>query len=362
MGALLVVRVLLERRPTGSTLAWLLAIVLIPYVGVPLYLVFGGRKLKARAAAKQKLYAAPGVLDATKGSVARTLCALGAPQPTTGNTSELLTDGEMAFAAVMASIGAARVSIHVSTLILADDEVGRAVTDALSQRAKAGVEVRVLIDAFFKFRSSRGQVSALRGAGARVAWFMPIWHLPFRVRSNLRLHRKTIVVDGAIAILGGMNVAREYMGPTPFAGRWRDLSTRVTGPAVADIATVFRADWLFASGETLETKPSTGLSPRDDGATIQVVGSGPDVESDLIYDAFLSGVFDARKRLWVATPYFVPDEGLSRAVLLAVRRGVDVRISGARALQPSDRRPCRSRVTFATSSKPAGESIATGRG
>ncbi len=324
MGVVLVLRVLMERRPTGSTFAWLLAIVLIPYVGIPLYLVFGRRKLSARARAKRNLYSPSWTAISTGDPVTRVLRALGAPAPTIENSSELLLDGEAAFFAVVSAIRAARRSIHVSTLILSNDDVGRAVTDALVARAREGIEVRVLIDALFEFRSGRGQISALRQAGARVSWFMPVWP-PFRGRANLRLHRKAILVDDTVAIVGGMNLAREYMGPTPIAGRWRDLSTRIVGPAVRDVSTVFRADYRFASGESLP-EPRPEPAPPAGAARVQVVASGPDVESDLIYDAFLCGVFAARERLWIATPYFVPDDGLAHAVVLAARRGVDVRV------------------------------------
>jgi cardiolipin synthase A/B len=149
--------------------------------------------------------------------------------------------------------------------------------------------------------------------------------VPFvsRVRANLRLHLKIIVTDGTTAIVGGMNLAHEYMGPTPSARRWRDLSARVRGPAIADIAAVFAADWAFAARAELAPSPP----PAEAGdATIQVVGSGPDVRDDLLYDAFLSAVFEARERIWIATPYFVPDSALIRGLVLAARRSVDVRV------------------------------------
>src|SRR5262249_17966278 len=154
-------------------------------------------------------------------------------------------------------------------------------------------------------------------AGGRSARFMPVFRL--RGHANLRLHRKIVVVDGKVGIVGGMNLAREYMGPTPLDGRWRDLSARIVGPAVGDLEAVFAADWASAAGETLSVAPPSGGSG---GARIQVVGSGPDVQSDRIYDAFLTAVYGARERLWVATPYFVPNEELARALLIAVRRGV----------------------------------------
>lgn len=324
MATVLIAVLLVQRRAPGTTFAWLLAIVLAPYLGVPLYLVFGGRKLRGNL--KRPLYAR-GVL-AADGSLAAMLHASGAPPPRAGNAFELYTSGEAAYAAVLATLEAATRSIHVSTLILAADDVGDAVLAALERKARSGVEVRLLIDAMFKSRADRRRLRDFTRAGGKLAWFMPVWHLPFRrrLRANLRLHRKIIVVDDEVAIIGGMNLAREYMGPVPHPRRWRDLSALVRGPAVADIATVFRADWLFASGETVgEPAPSTAR-PASGSATLQVVGSGPDVADDLIYDAFLTAVFAARRRLWIATPYFVPDEALLRGLLLAIRRGVDVRI------------------------------------
>jgi cardiolipin synthase len=170
-------------------------------------------------------------------------------------------------------------------------------------------------------------LAALTEAGGKVAWFMPVLHLPFRGNANLRNHRKIVIADGSAAIVGGMNVAREYMGPTPFAGRWRDLSLRIAGPAVADIADLFASDWHFAAKESLTPARHAELPRRQapDGEA-QLVASGPDSASDLIYDALLSAMFEAQERLYVATPYFVPDEALARALVLACRRGVDVRV------------------------------------
>ncbi len=320
MGAVLVATILAQRRAPGTTYAWLLAIVLIPYVGVPLYLVFGGRKLRKREV-KQALYAPRP--KSRGGTIAEMMCTSGAPPIRSANQVELHVTGELAFAAVIETLTAAQRSIHISTLILGNDEVGGAILDILEAKARAGLEVRVLLDAMFKFRADRGRLARLRDAGANFAWFNPVWHVPFRAHANLRLHRKIIVVDGRTAIVGGMNLATEYMGPTPSPTRWRDLSLRVVGGAVEDIDSVFRADWSYAAHETLAVTDAPATTGH---AEIQVVGSGPDVASDLLYDAFLSAVFEARERLWIATPYFVPDEALVRGLVLAVRRGVDVRI------------------------------------
>jgi cardiolipin synthase len=324
LGLLLIAHAAGQRRGPQSTLAWVLAIVLIPYVGVPLYLLFGGRKLRRDADKKQRLYE-PSARDLPppEAGIAGMLVVSGAPPPRTGNRIELLLSGEDAFRATVDLIERAQRSIELSTLILARDEVGRAVIDRLIAKARSGVRVRVLLDALFRFRAPRGLLASLREAGASIAWFAPVWHMPFRAHANLRLHRKILVVDGEVAIVGGMNLAREYMGPTALEGRWRDLAAIIAGPAVADVADVFHADWRFAAGESLP--PAQRPAPTGTSA-LQVVGSGPDAASDLLYDAFLSTVFEARHRVWIATPYFVPDEALTHALVLAARRRVDVRV------------------------------------
>ncbi len=332
MATVLIATLLSQRRATGTTFAWLLAMILIPYVGVPLYLVFGGRKLGRRSDHKARLYTATTAAP-TRGTIADVLCTSGAPPARDGNTLTLYASGEQAFAEIIAALESATRAIHVSTLILAGDEVGLAVLGVLERKARAGLEVCVLLDSLFKRKTSRRRLAALAAAGGRFAWFMPGWPLPFRsrLRANLRLHRKIIVVDGELAIIGGMNLASEYMGPTPVASRWRDMSARIVGPAVADLDDVFRADWSFAANEELAplravASPPPQTPPPPGAAAIQVVGSGPDVANDLLYDALLSAVFEARRRLWIATPYFVPDDAIARGLVLAARRGVDVRV------------------------------------
>ena len=330
MAIVLVADVLRSRRAAGSVVAWMLAIVLAPYIGVPLYLLLGGRKLRRASAAKEPLYRAPGLGPAPHGDIERMLVGVGTPAARTGNVVELLDTGEAAFAALVALIDSAKTTLDLSTLILAGDEVGTAIVERLTARAQAGVQVRVLIDSLFRFHSDGRELAGLTRAGGKVAWFMPVVHIPFRGHANLRLHRKLVIVDGQVAILGGMNIAREYMGPVPYPGRWHDLSMRLSGPAVVDVARIFSSDWLFATHQPSPPEPAVTTDlPTDIAqghAIVQVVGSGPDVASDRIYDALLTAIFCSRQRLWIATPYFVPDEALAKAFILAARRGVDVRI------------------------------------
>ncbi|MEO7037575.1 MAG: phospholipase D-like domain-containing protein [Polyangiaceae bacterium] len=306
----LVASLLRQRRPAGSAIAWLLAIVLMPYFGIPLYLVFGGRKLKQRALRK-------GQLDA---NAAHT--ALGSRARSTLQAVDWLDDGVLAYETFLGEIRGAQRSIRIVTFVIGDDETGRSLVAALTERARAGVQVRLLIDDLLRIHAPRAALRELVAAGARVERFMPLWHLPFLGHNNLRNHRKIAVFDGLRAIVGGMNLGHEYMGPTPDPERWRDVSLRVTGEAVRELDAVFRADWEFACGEALAQAGQVARGP----VPVQVVPSGPDSASDPIYDADLTAIFRAERRIWIATPYFVPDEALLRALVIAVRRGVEVRV------------------------------------
>jgi cardiolipin synthase A/B len=317
--------VLGKPRPTGSALAWVLVILMVPYAGIPLYLVLGGRKFEKRARSKSTL-ALP------RASAAGTGSALLLRDPsaiaTTAAGIEWLDDGTKAYEAFLSEILAARSSIRIVTFVVGDDATGRPLLEALARRAEEGIEVRLLLDDLLRFHAPRQLIERLVRAGGRVERFMPLVHLPFRGRSNLRNHRKIALFDGARAIVGGMNLADEYMGPAASATRWRDLSILVSGEAVATLDLVFRADWEFACGERLgEARPTDALTVAPAGPIpLFIVPSGPDSPTDPIYDAIATAIFRAERRFWVATPYFIPDETLARALAVAARRGVDVRV------------------------------------
>jgi cardiolipin synthase len=328
LALLLLAHLLGSRRPPSSTIAWLLIIVLAPYIGVPLYLMIGGRKLRRMAGRKEMVYNRAGSsVDGLSGrGTERILRSFGVPQATTSNRVQLVTDGQDAYHQLVAMIDGARRSIHLTTYILGRDAVGKAVVERLARRATEGVKVRVLIDDLGSWRTPRRFLTPIVKAGGEVAYFMPVLHWPFRGRSNLRNHRKVLVTDSIIALTGGMNVASEYLGPNPDPERWRDVSAIVEGPAAGDLESVFWSDWSFATGQPVPTADVADLSPTPAGAPVQVVASGPDVEGDPLYESLVAALFAARERIWVVTPYFVPDEVLVHALDLAARRGVDVRL------------------------------------
>lgn len=332
LAILLIFQMLRERRAPGSAMAWLLAMVLLPYVGVPLFLLLGGRKLRQVRENKGELYKPlPADESATSlPTLERLLRRRGLPDRTDDNEVVVLHTGESAYAALCEALEGATRRIHITTFILTLDSVGKSILEILEKKARQGVEVRLLLDGLGSFWTFRWRFNSLKRAGGEVAFFLPIFHIPFSGHTNLRNHRKHITVDSQIAILGGTNIATEYLGPTPSPTRWVDLSVRLRGSAVADVEALFVADWCFASGKPAP-HPLTALEPiprpaRGGDQSVQVVASGPDVRSDSLYDTITSAVFEARSRIWIATPYFIPDETLGKALELAALRGVEVRL------------------------------------
>ena len=246
-------RLLGERRQPGNTLAWLMGIVLVPYVGVPLFLLFGGRKIRRLAARKRRIrLPVPAEARASAATlanpVAHAVSTNGAAEPVGGNSVRLLRDGEDAFAELERRILAARDTIHIATFILGRDPVGRRLVQLLARRAREGVRVRLQLDALGCFFSRGRFVDPVRQAGGEVATFLPVIPLSGRGSANLRNHRKIAVFDREAAIIGGHNLAREYLGPHPWRKRWTDLGIVIEGPAAAQLDEVFLADWTFATG------------------------------------------------------------------------------------------------------------------
>jgi cardiolipin synthase len=329
LALVLLARILTQRRSPTSTLAWLMAVVLVPYVGVPLYLLLGGRKVSRRMAAKQKIRPAAPVLPADEG-LEHQLASLGFRggfAPTRRNRLGLLLRGEEAYAATLRLISRAQEAIHVATFILGRDPTGRAVIAALAAKARRGVPVYLLLDALGSVKIDRRFLAPLTSAGGRVAFFMPMLHLPFRGRANLRNHRKMVVVDGQTAIVGGMNLAREYMGPRASQAHWQDLSLEIRGPAAEQALEIFRLDWQFAAQEEIgRWRPNPGSADDTASTALQFIASGPDTEGDALREALMISLFRAAQRVWITTPYFVPDDALLDALCMAARRGIDLRL------------------------------------
>lgn len=337
LAILLIPRILLERRHPGATIAWVLAIGLVPFLGVPLYFLIGGRRIKKvsrkkdwgmpRKSADQAVQALDGLpVDSQK--IARLMMQASIFPPSGGNSIEIIDDGIEAYTTLFNMLESAKKSIEIATFILGPDEVGKTFIQLLAKKASEGLEVRLLLDALGSMRTSGHFSDPLRNAGGRVGIFLPILPVRRRWSANLRNHRKLAVVDGYKALVGGMNIAREYMGPRPYKDRWKDVSMLITGTGTGYIRNIFWQDWVFSTNESIDpdTIDQVPLSFQPDGSIIQVVGDGPDIPERPLYSGVLAALNRARKSIWVVTPYFVPDDALSESLALAARMGADVRL------------------------------------
>jgi len=327
-----IARLMSEKRQPGNTLAWLMGIILVPYVGVPLYLLFGGRKIKKLVARKDLMRlqlpgaptAAPEVLNLPTTKI---INSNGAGVPVGGNRVELLKTGVDSFEAFIRHIREAQRTIHITTFILGRDDSGRALIEELAKRAREGVTVRLLLDGLGSFVAAGRFCQPLRDAGGFARRFMPVAPLSTRHSANLRNHRKIAVFDHHTAIVGGRNMAKEYMGATHWEGRWTDFGAVIEGPAAGLVDEIFFADWNHATNKPIEElrEEATPLCPTPQGkCDLQVIASGPDVKGDPLYEGIVSFVQEAEQSVWIITPYFIPDEVLQRSLLVKARSGVDI--------------------------------------
>jgi len=311
-----------QRRPPTAAIAWVILIALLPYVGVPLFLLFGSRK-RSRASAPAPCDD-PARAQPAADSLVALARALHLPPAADHGPVSLHTDGATALRALLEVVDSARAHLHICTYLIGNDAVGAALVERVRARVAAGVTVRILVDGVGGLRSWP-MVRRLRAVGAQAQWFVPPLHRPLHGRTNLRNHRKLVVADGARLWTGGRNLAAEYFEGNATAPAWIDLSIDTSGPLAGEIDAVFRSDWAFATGELLATEPAADIAaPRADLA--QAVPSGPDYADDTLQAVLLLACYRAQTSIAIATPYFVPDESLLQALCLAARRGVQVRL------------------------------------
>ena len=331
LGFVLIAHILLQKRPPSGTIAWLLIIFFLPYLGVPLYLIFGGRKMQRHMNRKGRIDLAsdnqiPQEQSCVFDRVLRTYNLAGA-EP--GHTVELCRTGAETYRAMESVLQSASRSIYISTFIYHPDEVGRRILDILVEKAKSGIDVRLMMDGVGSLHTRSRFFRPLIQQGGKIAFFLPVLHRPFRGRTNLRNHRKITIVDNHTVVAGGANIGIESMSAQDCPAQWKDLAFVLKGSAVRHWLNIFAHDWEFAAKEALTTeqlKIATHANSATGKAIVQVVPSGPDVDGDALHDTLLSMIYEAQKRFWVVTPYFVPNEALCQALMLAARRGVDVRV------------------------------------
>lgn len=327
-------RAILRRSGVSTTLAWILAIITFPIVGAAAYLMFASPSI--RRAARRQRPTARGLFagrppsrvalgDAVAEQVVTLASRLTGLAPTAGNRVELLTSSRDAFQTIEHAVRTATRRVWAEYYIIKNDATGRRFLDLLAEKAAEGVEVRLLYDAVGSLRIDPARLRAIEEAGGHCAVFLPV--NPFRRKwsTHLRNHRKLVLVDDALGFTGGMNVGDEYSGRARRQGgrHFHDSHLAIQGPAIADLAEIFVEDWTFATDTALEI-PSP--APAAGNCIAAIVPSGPDQVHNAHGMVYFAAIASARRSVYIASPYFVPDIAMVQALLAAALRGVDVRL------------------------------------
>lgn len=332
----LCVWIILQKREPAATLSWVISLALLPYVGFLIYFMLGPQKIRrqrlrrGRSRTRMKEYNRAGQPIAIGDDLARLAQSTTGLPPSTATRLDWLIDGCNTYTAILEAVATARHHVHLEYYIFNPDQTGTRLRDALVERARAGVKVRLLLDAVGSAGTRNRFLQPLVDAGGEIAWFHPTRLRPFkRPWVNLRCHRKIVVVDGRIAFTGGINITddqNERIAPSAY----RDLHMRLEGEVVRSIQLVFVEDWVYATGQDPhdfsqsalwqvdEPLPSPGPIPA------QTLISGPDSSWETIHRLHVAAINEAKHRVWLVTPYFVPGEAARMALTSAALRGLDV--------------------------------------
>ncbi|MET3896245.1 cardiolipin synthase [Devosia sp. UYZn731] len=330
------VREIMNSRTSQGSIAWLLSLGLLPFPTAFLYLIFGWKafddyatdRIRNGRSARPLRAKDLALIDHDSGALWPVQTKVSEVPFLSGNEVELLIDGKATFDSIFEGISKAKSYLFVQFYIVRDDRLGEELAERLIERALAGVKVYLLYDDVGSTGMPKRFRTRLRDAGVKVAGFnqrhkFMRFYGPTQI--NYRNHRKIVVVDGEVAWVGGHNVGVEYLGENKKFGRWRDTHVRVAGPATLGCALLFREDWAWATGELLSSTPPA-LVPTPGDQSVLVMGSGPADKLEECAIAFTDAISQARERLWIVSPYFVPDTDVRTALYAAQLRGVDVRI------------------------------------
>ncbi|MDQ8193668.1 phospholipase D-like domain-containing protein [Coraliomargarita sp. SDUM461004] len=324
LALLIIRRVFEEKRNPSNFFAWFFIVIFMPIIGVPLYFMFGGRK--SRKLVKNKLEVTHRALDIVqqRSGINRAIQRTHSQ----GNHFELLPNGEAAFQRMCHEIETAEHTIHIATYILGNDITGQAIVDRLTERAQAGIQVRLLLDSLGSWNCTRAARYKIRQAGGKVAMFMPVLPIQTQTSSNLRNHRKIAIFDNYRAITGGQNLDTRFMGAHANSERFIDFSVVTQGPAVATFTHTFIADWAFSNKESpARYQALLQYVPEEAGnSTTEIITSGPDAPNDPLWEQIVRIIQEFKQHLTIITPYFIPDEVIFRSLIVKAHTGRHIRL------------------------------------
>ena len=331
---------IIKTRTSQGAIAWTISLLSIPFIALTCYLVFGRNKFDGYLDQREEIEAESlRLIEGTSGAIEKHTIATSDDTPlytslfnlarmpaTRGNKVELLIDGQETFDSIAEGLAKAKKYILFEFYIIRDDELGKRLGRIMADKAREGVSVYLLFDEIGSRTFPRSRLfRSLKMAGVRVEAFNTTQGRRNRFQLNFRNHRKIIVVDGDYAWIGGHNVGIEYLGQNKKFGHWRDTHTRFQGPAVLGAEIAFATDWRWATREPMNLNRQFIGETRGD-CNVLVFPSDPASEFEEAGLMYHQLIVDARKRIWIASPYFVPDRGIVAALQLAALRGVDVRV------------------------------------
>lgn len=341
-------RIIIDTTTSSKAIAYLLLVLTFPVLGIVFYLSFGVNYRKKKLYQKKidiDEQAFPQLLQRINRysfeALARNKDYLGNFYPlaslnkertllSDNNSVRLLINGEEKFKDMLDSLRHARHHIHIEYYIYEDDEIGRQVAAILMDKAREGVQVRFIYDDFGSRGIRKHMVKQLREAGVEVYPFYEIRFILFASRMNYRNHRKIIVVDGIIGYVGGINIADEYTNHPPKQLYWRDTHLRIEGCAVLNLQFIFLTDWNFCARQNVPFSmsyfPFSGNEPEFGNRFVQIIASGPDSDYPSIMYSLMQAILLAKERIYITTPYFIPEKSFIDALKIAALSGVDVKL------------------------------------
>jgi cardiolipin synthase len=322
---------LMQRKKPTSTISWVAVIIMVPYLGILLYMIFHGRKIEriSKRLKDIKIKNTNFANTLQNSEIEKLIVKNSQVYATHSNRFELFEDGVKSYHKLIDMLKNAQKSIYISTYILGDDKVTKEILNILVLKAKKGVKVKLLIDAIGsqKLEISHKNLQELKDAGGEYHFFMSLIKKPFLSRLNLRNHRKMIVVDSRSVMSGGINISELYLASDDSDGSlWRDISFVIEGSAALQYEEVFRSNWEAETDDKIESNDIKDDELSVGSSLIHVVASGPDLKRDVLYEALLLAIYRANSRIWILSPYFAPESSLMDALIIARHRGVEVKI------------------------------------
>lgn len=360
-GAIISMSIILENRDPARTVTWLLIFILLPGIGLVIYAVFGRNIRKRKLFKTQKLAhnikeknlfenlkEIQELVELEQSSIKRKtledeheeeeeyakkrvislLLNTGMFPFTSNNKIDVYVDGNEKFNNLLRDIKEAKNHIHLEYFIIKDSNIGRKIKNLLIEKVKEGVKVRILYDdvGCWRFWFHRKFFNEMKKSGIEIMPFLPAKFPVIGGKLNYRNHRKIVVIDGNIGYTGGINIGDEYLGRNKKFGYWRDTHIRIKGTSVYMLQMIFLIDWYYTTRDAIDLKEYFPKMDYCGDSMVQVVASGPDSDWEAIHYAYFSAICQAKKSIYIETPYFIPDESLLIALKSAALSGVDVRI------------------------------------